>query len=632
METELLSRNYARKTIDFALKPYAFAYLVHFGTLNPDSLHARNFIKFRGNFMQGFKRISYLMLFVYIGLNMAVYAQLNESKSNDGIDQNNAPSVKLSGCLNLIHNYYNENLISTEPDDELAKIKRVTAGVFLSGLSVPADISSDSCDFGLEDKIKEILKSGSVIQKEAAVHFISYMMFNYESEYGTDNVYFNLIWTIFSDEWRRESFFNLCVQIFTSAPDVEINICKAYYDLFCRYVFKEEHSVNSDDLSKIIEIGLKNEDFFVQACVQMLKFYEIKGRGDWTKEDYDFFKNDVLIKAQEIYLNKFVFKNGRPTAGYNRIDTISEDVRKGSFDERYKQIIEKKIKKFKNRAMFNAFINLCNTAIDSNVGIKNIIEIMGKVSLESCNYDFNKDLLKLCTRLTKHSDFFDTGLRFMQEYNEMGGLFSYGDEYYHFCSKLICNNLERFHAVDKIQEYVLSNIQSYNLLGSFVTGIIIYEGMIAANSDDILNEYAKIIRYIRKNSEGNAHDVIWYGIKDCYLRTNPMELIHFLLNKQNKKILRKDSLVLGMLFSKVYVCQNTTYNFLDITYIFGVFTSKKSIHQDVVDFLSMMRSECPLYYEDMVECGCRRIDPIKEYEEMKALEPFLDPSFCRVCD
>lgn len=572
------------------------------------------------------KKLTSGLIVMLLGLNFATYAIESEVSNLDS---------KLSGCLNLIHDYYDQNLILTENDNDLAKIKRITAGIFLSGLIVPAEVESDSYDLGLKDKIQEILKSGNPIQKEAAIHFISYMIFNYESEYGSDNVYFNLIWKIFSGPLDSEKFFNLCIETLANQPDVEISVCRAYYDLFCLYILKKECYVSADILSNIIEIGLKNEDFFVQACAQMLKFYEIEDGGKWNKENFDFFKKDILVKTQEIFFKKFVLKNSRSESYCDDLNDLREDIQNGLFDEQMKKNIEAMIKNFKNRSLFNVFINLCNTAIDSNVGIKNIIEIMGKITLESCNYDFNKDLLKVCTRLTKYPDFFDTGLKFVQDYNQMGGIFSYGDQFYDFCSRLICNNLELFCTVEKIHKYALSNVQNYKLLGSLVAGVIFYEHMMAANSDDILARYANIIRYIRKNSENNAHEVFWSRSPWNHDNNiNPIKEVSFHAGEKSKKIISKDSYILGMLFSKVYVCQNAIYSFLDIACILGVLESKKCVHKDVVDFLSMIRSECPMSCWDMLEYGRhRRTDPLTEFLDSRmAMEPSLNPSFTQVDD
>jgi hypothetical protein len=548
------------------------------------------------------KKLVSSLIAILFGLNFAMYA-IDGGTSN--LDN------KLSGCLNLIHNYYDENLILTECDGELAKIRRVIAGVFLSSLSIPGEVDSDSVDLELEDKIKEILKSDSPIQKEAAIQFINYMMFYYESEYGADNVYFNLIWQLFEDEWKKKKFFDLCTQPFINQPNVEITVCKAYYDLFCQYIFKAERSVSSDDFNKIIEIGLKKEDLFIQSCVQMLKFYDTKAGGNWNKEDFDFFKKDILVRTQEIFFNKFVLKASRSESDCDELNDISEKIRNGLFSEDMKLDIEKKINKFKSMASFKAFINLCNTAIDSNVGIKNIIEIMGKINLESCSCDYNKELLKVCTKLTKYTDFFDTGLRFMQEYNQAGGLFSYGDEYYHFCSQLICNNLELFCTIEKLKEYVFSDLQNYKMLGSLIEGIILYEEIVShdlyacKNGYLRLNDLAREIKYIRKNSEPeyDPHKVLWSLLwEHVYSNANPMELIHFKVDEKNINTLCKDSFIFGMLFSKSYICQNAVYNFLDIACILGSLASSGYTAQNTIEFLDRIRNECPMSTQEFFDC------------------------------
>ncbi len=363
----------------------------------------------------------------------------------------------------------------------------ITARFFLSELTVPTNMPNGSYVDGLEDVLKEILKSGSSTQKETAANFINYMLFNYKSEDWVDNKDFSLVRVLFSDESKREKFLNLCKDVHARQTSV---IC------------------NPSD---------------------------------------------------------------------------------------------------KDKAAFMDFINRCNAAIDCNTGIKDVIEDISHLTLESCNYNFNKDLLKICTRLTKYPEFFDVGLKFMQEYSELGSPFSYDDEFHKFYSKLIFNNTDRFCTTEKIQQYVLSDTQSCKLIGALVIGMLIFKEFTSNDLHACKNGYlylydlANIIRYIRLNSEDKVHDFIWNGFNDCYANADLQDQLDSLFSEHDNSLLRKDLFIAGMFFSRAYSYQNVNYNFLDISCIYGLLSSIGYNDQNIVYFLDRARSEQPTSLEDLID-------------------------------
>ena len=180
--------------------------------------------------------------------------------------------------------------------------------------------------------------------------------------------------------------------------------------------------------------------------------------------------------------------------------------------------------------------------------------------------------------------------------------------------------MERFCTLEKIHEYAKNNSQHNKQLESFIIGVIYYEGIIDAGNNNAMEEYTKVIRYIRKNSENNARDVFGYGLESFYNCTNPMQRIHFQINGKNKKVLSKDSFLLGMLFSKVYLYQNAIYNFLDIAYIWGVFISSGATSKNTIEFIDTIRNERPMFYEDIIADDCRHRDQRIYDDYLKGLE------------
>jgi hypothetical protein len=333
---------------------------------------------------------------------------------------------------------------------------------------------------------------------------------------------------------------------------------------------------------------------------------------------------------------KDIFKSGSPTpkeAVVNFINHILlDDARNGSFDL---QGIGQKNHTEKDKSDFMEFIKRCNIVIDSNAGIKSIVKDMSHLTLELCNYDLNKNLLNACTRLTQYPEFFDTGLKFMQEFSEMGGIFSYGDEFYEFCRKLICNNWDRFCTIEKIQKYTLSDTQSYKLIGALVIGMLIFKEFISNDACSCRNgclylyDLANVIRYLRKNSEGNACNVILDEFKECYGNIDLLDYVDFLTSEHDNGALYKNLFILGMFFSKAYAYKNVSYNFLDSICIYGALSSVGYTNQNIVCFLDRARSEMPMSYEDLVDscsrhtCQCPDCFEKMEIdaENIRSLEP-----------
>lgn len=208
-------------------------------------------------------------------------------------------------------------------------------------------------------------------------------------------------------------------------------------------------------------------------------------------------------------------------------------------------------------------IYVCNIAINNNSGIKNIIKALNKVNLQMFKYDFNKKLLTIFTNLATIPDFFDTGLKFMNEYEELGGLFSYGDEYYHFCNKLICNNLEKFCTLEKLRDLISSNSHYLKRLGTFLIGIILYKGKIGHfNKNETLNEYIQIMKYTKQRLDRNkVQNLIFSGIKNFYVHSNLIGKILFEIDEISEKKYQRICLLQVLFFQKTIYIQILNLDF-----------------------------------------------------------------------
>ena len=433
------------------------------------------------------KKIISSLIVILMSLNFDIYAIESKPSNLDS---------KLSVCLDLIHNYYDNKLISLEYD-ELAKMKRMVTGILLLDLPIPKDFSSNYEDYGQRIKIQEIMKSGNSIQKEAAVHLVNYLMFLHKpdsnvSSCEANKVYIDRVSELFLSE--QKLFLELCIDLINK-DDTDINVSKACYDLFIQYFLKSKECSDFSILMRVIEIGLNNNNILIQTYAQILNSLTIQGNCLGCKKVVATFRKDALVKNPSALLNaKFVdFQSpldfdinalqdmqkieqmanqysdcDDAISHYKALCLFNKLVANNIFTKQMKFGIEKTIKSFKYTHVLNSFIYLCNKAIDKNVEVKSVIEIMNKITLESCSYDFHKDLLKVCTRLTQYPDFLFTGLRFVQDYNQMGGIFSYGDEYYIFCNRLMCNNLELICTVSKLKGYVFSDLQNYKMFSNYL--------------------------------------------------------------------------------------------------------------------------------------------------------------------
>lgn len=212
--------------------------------------------------------------------------------------------TKLSSCLNLIHQYHDYNLISNKYDelankyDELAKTKSIITNVFLMGLAIPEASLNDS----LRPKIQEILKSGDSEQKEIAITSLNYLMFDYRSDITPpsceeNKAYFDRVSKLLLHE--QKLFLKLCIDLINNA-NTDINVSKACYEFFMQYFLNSEYNLNSVDLNRVVEIGLKNNDRFIKICALALN---VLADSDWSdaysaRIKSNFNTTDFLIKMR----------------------------------------------------------------------------------------------------------------------------------------------------------------------------------------------------------------------------------------------------------------------------------------------------------------------------------------------
>ncbi len=232
---------------------------------------------------------------LFFSLNFGLYGVATNLPTVSDI--NICSDTKLNSCLNSIHRYYSPVLASIKYE-ELTRMKRVATDILLKSLDIPKDSLNNSQDCGLISKIQEIIKSGDSEQKDAAIVSVNYLMFYYKLDIETlseiDKVYFDRASELFLRE--QKLFLKLCMDLINE-PDTDINVCRACYEFFIQYFFKNEGVFESVDLEKVCEIGLKNKDIFICVCAKVFEEFVSQ------KESFDFGMLKSNFDAANVLIN-----------------------------------------------------------------------------------------------------------------------------------------------------------------------------------------------------------------------------------------------------------------------------------------------------------------------------------------